>query len=137
MNGPGSTEQPFLREQRSSAGSLANGRSGARLVSGSAVRSAGLRSGAPATLSLKPVGATNSNQPDPQEDLTTAPITPSSVSLSPRIAPMHEQQMSGKLGTVWNLVDRTARLSMDAVLLLVFSPVIAVWWLVERHNRKA
>lgn len=33
-------------------------------------------------------------------------------------------------------VVRAGRLTWDATLLLVFSPVIAVWWLLERRHRK-
>lgn len=34
------------------------------------------------------------------------------------------------------VVARAGRLTWDATLLLVFSPVIAVWWLLERRHRK-
>lgn len=34
------------------------------------------------------------------------------------------------------LATRAARLTADATLILLFSPVIAVWWLLERRHRK-
>jgi hypothetical protein len=35
-----------------------------------------------------------------------------------------------------HVADRACRLLLDAILILVFSPVIAIWWLAERKHRK-
>lgn len=40
------------------------------------------------------------------------------------------------LRSALQVVARAGRLTWDATLLLVFSPVIAVWWLLERRHRK-
>ncbi len=34
-------------------------------------------------------------------------------------------------------VNRTGRLTFDAMLLIVFAPVIAVWWLNEKRHKRS
>jgi hypothetical protein len=137
MNGPGSTEQQLLREQRAFTGRAQDGRSAARLVSASAVRSIGTPAGSPNAIRLNTIIETSIPHASARTQMRAGPIADQVVKLPPRTLSAGEQQISGKLAMAVRMVDRTARLTMDAVLLLVFSPVIAIWWLLERRNRKA
>jgi hypothetical protein len=47
-----------------------------------------------------------------------------------------DRPQSGLTQSVLRVVARAGRLTWDATLILIFSPVIAVWWLLERRHRK-
>jgi hypothetical protein len=65
------------------------------------------------------------NQP-PVQDAT--PIEPVARSQEPTAQTMRAKVLQG--------LSRTGRLTFDALLLIVFAPVIAVWWLNEKRHKR-
>lgn len=60
------------------------------------------------------------------------PTTPVQLAVAPSI---EAPQKPGLPLSALRLVARAGRLTWDATLILIFSPVIAVWWLLERRHR--
>ena len=48
----------------------------------------------------------------------------------------HEQPNHTAQASVLQALNRAGRLTFDALLLIVFAPVIAVWWLNEKRRRR-
>jgi len=69
-------------------------------------------------------------------DLANDPSTFSAAAASPARSRPAGLRASAALMAYVHVADRTCRLFLDAILILVFSPVIAIWWLAERKHRK-
>ena len=48
----------------------------------------------------------------------------------------HAPSRSDWIRSAGYVANRAARLGCDAVIILLFSPVIAIWWLLERRHRR-
>ena len=48
----------------------------------------------------------------------------------------HEQPNQTTQASVLQALNRAGRLTFDALLLVVFAPVIAVWWLNEKRRKR-
>ncbi len=77
---------------------------------------------------------------DPLRDGRTAssagPATGNVSAARETVERLSVRPTDGALVSAIHVADRASRLLLDAVLILVFSPVIAAWWLVERRHRK-
>lgn len=65
---------------------------------------------------------------------TTDSIAPTIKPVVPLKAP--EQKLHEPFRAALRGAERAVRLSMDALIILVFSPVIGVWWLLERRRQR-
>jgi len=77
----------------------------------------------------------DSSAVDVLADLTNDPSA-FSAAVSPAKSRPAGLRASAALMACLHVADRACRLFLDAILILVFSPVIAVWWLAERKHRK-
>jgi len=48
----------------------------------------------------------------------------------------HQSTSASRLYSVVHFADRASRLFLDAIVIVAFSPVIAIWWLTGRIGRK-
>jgi len=69
---------------------------------------------------------------DQQPLLETATFVETTFRQAKPVSPTGVSLMQAVLQTL----ARATRLTADATLILLFSPVIAVWWLLERRHRK-
>ena len=122
MTGPGSHETHSLRPDRKSAPRTIEALPYARLVSAGSQR---------AVPSLPPQPLSRDL---PNNSLTAGSSASASKPVAPLTAPQRTAQ--DKLRAALGLLDRGARLTMDAVIILVFSPVIGIWWLMERRRHR-
>lgn len=73
---------------------------------------------------------------DVPADLATDPSAFSATAVRPAKSPPGRLRASAAVMSAVHVADRACRLLLDAILILVFSPVIAIWWLAERKHRK-
>jgi len=78
----------------------------------------------------------NSSAVDVLADLANDPSAFSAEAVRPAKSPPARLRASAALMSAVHVADRACRLLLDAILILVFSPVIAIWWLAERRHRK-
>jgi hypothetical protein len=126
MTGPGSPDNKLLVSRQGNRLKSAGARAPAPTVSGVSplkVRSSPLRSesAADAKSSQTPAHAAQSSGP------------PVAVNLFRPIEPAGKR--TGAEAAL-NVATRATRLTLDAMLILVFSPVIAGWWMLERRHKK-
>ena len=122
MPGPGSHETHSLRPDRKGAPRTIEALPYARLVSAGSQRT-----------------APSSPQQPLSRDLPSNTIAArSAASASKPVVPLSAPQSTAqdKLQAALGLLDRGVRLTMDAVIILVFSPVIGIWWLMERRRHR-
>lgn len=78
----------------------------------------------------------DSSAVDVLADLANDPSAFSATAVRPAKASPAGLRASAALMSAVHVADRACRLLLDATLILVFSPVIAIWWLAERKHRK-
>lgn len=50
--------------------------------------------------------------------------------------PFATPEPQSRISAALELGERALRLTMDGILIVVFSPVIAAWWMLERRHKK-